>query len=127
MSRDPVFSLVIDGDRAYFALKRLGLNLSDLSGVFGEIAREAAEDARMFAPKRSGALAADVRPGKAKTKAVVYAGRVSVPYAGAINYGWRDRHIAASLFMQRAADDKGPSAAERIAAEIQRLSNQVGL
>ena len=118
----------VTGDREAAAkFKALGFKVSDLSAVFGRIAEEVASDARGTAPRRSGRLAGDVRPGRGKTRATVIVGRASVPYAGPINYGWPSRHIAANLFMNRAADDKADSSAEAIAAEMKRMISSSGL
>ena len=83
-------------------LQSLGVEVQDLKGVFGELSTRAAGAAASFAPHRSGKLAASIRGSKAKNYATVKAGGARVPYAGAINYGWRRRHIAPSGFMQRA-------------------------
>jgi hypothetical protein len=121
-------SYKIYGDREVMArFRALGFKSSDLSSVFGVIAAEVATDARSLAPRRSGRLAGDVRAGKAKTKATIAVGRASVPYAGPVNYGWPRRHIAANLFMNRAADSKAESSAERITREIQHMINETGL
>lgn len=84
------------------ALKEIGLDVDDLKDAFSAIAREAADRAARHAPRKSGRLAADIRGNRAQSKAVVTAGRGSVPYAGPINYGWPARNIAASPFMQKA-------------------------
>lgn len=122
------YKVVVVGDReTRLAFKRLGLKARDLSDAFGRIAADAASDARMLAPKVSGRLAADVRPSKAKTKAVVMVGRVSVPYAGVQEFGWPRRNIAAQPFMRPAADSKAESAAEEINREMKKQIRSVGL
>ena len=83
------------------ALQRAGVEVSDLKATFSAISAEGARMASSFAPKRTGRLAGSVRGNKAKNKAVIIAGRARIPYAGAINYGWRARNIRPSLFMQR--------------------------
>ena len=84
------------------ALQKLGVEVTDLKAVFSEISSEGARLASSFAPKRTGKLAASVRGNKAKNKAVVVAGKARVPYAGAINYGWKKRGIAPAHFMAKA-------------------------
>lgn len=81
-------------------LARLGLNLQDID--FTAIANEGMRLAASFAPKKSGKLAGSIKANKAKNKAVIRAGTSRVPYAGAINYGWRKRNIEPALFMQQA-------------------------
>ena len=87
------------------ALKDIGLDVDDLKDAFSAIAKEAAERASSHASKRSGRLAGDIRGNRAQSKATVTAGRSSVPYAGAINYGWPARNIAANPFMQKADEE----------------------
>jgi hypothetical protein len=83
-------------------LRLLGLDVSDLKSAFSGISKLGASLATGFAPRRSGALAADIRGSRARSRASVLAGGARVPYAGPINYGWTARGIAASGFMQRA-------------------------
>lgn len=102
------------------ALSELGLEVDDLKDAFSEIAKQGAETASRYAPRKSGRLAADVRGNRAKSKAVVTAGRASVPYAGPINYGWPGRHINPSLFMQRADEEMQPKVIPMLEDEINR-------
>ena len=108
-------------------LQKLGLEVEDLKEAFSGIAAEGAELASSFAPKRSGRLAASVRGNKAKNKAVVMAGRASVPHAGPINYGWPKRGIAASSFMQRADEVLLPRALEAITDALDEKIREKGL
>lgn len=108
-------------------LKALGAEVDDLKGAFSSIAAMAAQKAASFAPKRSGRLAADVRGNRAQSKAVVTAGRSSIPYAGPINYGWRARGIAPSGFMQKADREMQPIALQMLEQEIDSLIRKKGL
>jgi len=108
-------------------LQKLGLEVEDLKEAFSEISAEGAVLASSFAPKRSGRLAASVRGNKAKNKAVVMAGRASVPYAGPINYGWPKRGIAASSFMQRADEVLQPKALQAITDALDEKIREKGL
>lgn len=84
-------------------LQQLGVEVDDLKDTMQAIAREGASAASGYAPKRSGRLAASIRPNRAKGKAVIIAGNARrVPYAGPINYGWARHRIKAKQFMQRA-------------------------
>lgn len=100
------------------ALQGMGLEVDDLKDAFSSIASEGARHAAAFAPVRTGRLAADVRGNRAKSKAVITAGRASVPYAGPINYGWPRRNIAPSLFMQKADQVMQPRALQLLEDEI---------
>lgn len=108
-------------------LKALGLEVSDLKDAFSKIAAEGAEKASQYAPRKSGRLASDVRGNRAQSKAVITAGRASVPYAGAINYGWPARHIAPSGFMQKADEDMQPVAIQRLEEEVNAHIRRKGL
>lgn len=73
------------------ALERAGVEVADLKDAMARIAEEAKPTYQAVTPRLSGALAADYRTGKAKSKAVLYVGRARVPYAAAQNYGWGPR------------------------------------
>lgn len=84
------------------AMERAGVEVDDLKDVMGSIAAEAAEVMAAFVPLGpTGRLRASVRGNRAKGKAVVSIGGARVPYAGAINYGWRRRNIRPSDFIAR--------------------------
>ncbi len=108
-------------------LQKIGVEVEDLKDAFAKIADEAAQTASSFAPRKSGRLAADIRGNRAKSKAVVTAGRASVPYAGAINYGWPSRNIAPALFMQRADQAMQTRAINVLEDEINQKIRERGL
>lgn len=93
-------------------LQELGAEVDDLKDVFSDIATEAAGIAADHAPEASGALAADIRGNRAKSKAVVTAGRAAIPYAGVQNYGWPERGIEPTGFMQAADEQMRPRAVQ---------------
>lgn len=109
------------------ALQQMGVDVDDLKDAFSKIADEAAQVASSFAPRKSGRLAGDIRGNRAKSKAVVIAGRASVPYAGPINYGWPKRGIAPAHFMQRADQAMQPRALQTLEDEINRKIRERGL
>jgi hypothetical protein len=100
------------------ALQQMGVEVDDLKDAFSKIAARASEVAAAAAPRASGRLASDIRGNRAKSKAVVTAGRSSVPYAGPINYGWPSRGIEPSLFMQRADQQMQPVAVQMLEDEV---------
>lgn len=108
-------------------LKALGLEVDDLKGAFSKIAAEGASVAAGFAPKRSGRLAGSIRGNRAQSKAVITAGRASVPYAGPINYGWARRNIAPSGFMQKADKVIAPKAVQMLEDEINKAIRNKGM
>lgn len=109
------------------ALQQMGVDVDDLKGAFSKIADDAAQAAASFAPRKSGRLAGDIRGNRAKSKAVVTAGRSSVPYAGPINYGWPKRGIEPAGFMQRADQVMQPRALDALEDEINRAITRRGL
>lgn len=114
-------------NRVVRGLEQVGLEVTDLKDAFSEVARMGARTAAALAPKRSGRLAGDVRGNRAKSKAVVAAGRKSVPYAGVQNYGWPKRNIRATHFMQRADKAVAPFALRRLQVEIDKQIRKRGL
>lgn len=109
------------------ALQQTGVEVDDLKDAFSKIAAVGAQRAAAHAPKKSGRLAGDIRGNRAKSKAVVAAGRASVPYAGPINYGWPSRGIKASEFMQAADQDMQPIAIQMLENEINKVIREKGL
>lgn len=138
---DPGFR--VEGLTAFLrSLDGLALDVDDLKGAFGALAAEGAGLAAGFAPKRSGDLAGDIRGNRAKSKAVVTAGRATIPYAGAVNYGWGSSagsfkhgryasgirgNYAGSGFMQKASDAMEPIAIARLESEINAAIRRRGL
>lgn len=110
------------------ALERAGVEVNDLKDVFGGVAAEAADVARGFTPRRTGALQGSIRGNRAKNKAVVTFGKARVPYAGPIIYGWRKRNITGSRTLERTdavMDGRAPQMLERgIARIIERYGFQ---
>lgn len=109
------------------ALVACGVEVDDLKDAFSDIAKTGANIAARFAPKRTGTLAGDIRGNRARSAAHVAAGRVSVPYAGPINYGWASRNIAPAGFMQKADQEWQPYALRRLEQDINRLIKRQGL
>lgn len=109
------------------SLTRMGVEVEDLKAAFSAIAAEGAARAARYAPRRAGRLAADIRGNRAKSKAVITAGRTSLPYAGPINYGWPARNIQPASFMQSADADMQPIAVQMLETEINRQIKLKGL
>ena len=127
MSRETV-TIQIEGLRKVVRdLKILGLEVDDLKDAFSSVASTGARLAAGFAPKRTGRLAGDIRGNRAQSKAVVTAGRASVPYAGPINYGWAARNIEGAFFMQKASDAMEPIALTQLSQEIDKQIKKRGL
>lgn len=121
-------SLSITGVRQIVrALEEVGLETEDLKAAFSEIAAEGARAVQTFTPRKSGRLAGDVRGNRAKSKAVVTAGRASIPYAGVQNYGWAKRNIRGRGFMQRGEQVVAPRALQALEAELNKQIRRRGL
>lgn len=121
-------SVQIEGLNAVIRdLQKFGAEIDDIKDVFAEIAREGAEIASSFAPRRTGRLADTIRGNRAKNKAVITSGRARVPYAAPINYGWPMRNIAPALFMQKADAELSPRAVDMLDAGIDRIIDRLGL
>lgn len=114
-------------------LMALGVDLEDIKDAMAEIAARGAKVAAKYAPVGSGRdphpgqLRADIRGNRARAKAVVTAGRVSVPYAGPINYSWPARNIKGSFFMQKVDTELGPLAPTILQLSISNLIRKRGL
>jgi hypothetical protein len=102
----------------------LAHRVGDLHRPLDVTANRVAAEARALAPKVTGRLAGSIRPSSTRLGS---GATTSLVYAAPINYGWRRRNIAPSLFMNRAADDKGAVTAVLIAAELTRLIKSAGL
>lgn len=127
MAREWISTRVDNLNQVVRALLAIGLEVEDLKDAFSEIARQGAVLGARYAPRRSGALAADVRGNRARGKAVVAVGRVSLPYAGPINFGWAAHGIAPSGFMQRADAELQPYALHRLEQDINDKIRAKGL
>jgi hypothetical protein len=114
-------------------LTALGVDIDDLKDAFADLANRGARIAADNAPVGSGRdphpgqLRGDIRGNRAKSKAVVTAGRVRVPYAGPINYGWPARNIEPSGFLQKVDAVLGPLAPVLLERSISDLIRKRGL
>lgn len=128
MARGEVVSIRVDGlSGVVRALISAGAEVEEVKDAMSDVAQMGARVASSLAPRLSGRLAADVRGNRARAKAVITAGRTSVPYAGPINYGWAKRNIAASGFMQRADQAIQPYALARLEQNINQIISARGL
>lgn len=109
------------------AMEQLGVDLDDIKDAMAGIAAKGSQLAAQKAPRVSGRLATSIRGNRAKGKAVVTAGRASVPYAGAINYGWPSRNIAPALFLQNAEEELAPQAVQMLEDGVNRQIKKRGL
>lgn len=96
------------------SLKAAGVGLEDLKAAHAEVAATVVRAALPNVPVYAGPATKWVHPGALKESvrgagqqgsAVVRAGKASVPYAGAIHWGWPNRHIEANPFLWNAIAD----------------------
>lgn len=84
-------------------LREAGDDMADLKRAHGDASNVAAQAGAARAPRRSGALAADVRSSGTKTAGIIRAGRARIPYANPIHWGWFQRGIKPQPFLSRGA------------------------
>ena len=84
------------------SLAQAGADAADLKELMATIGGLVAAAGRPLARHESGAMASSIRPGTAKSKAVVRAGGTAVPYAGVQHYGWPDHGIEPNPFLTNA-------------------------
>lgn len=98
-------ALRVDGARRLRAsLKAAGIGMQDLKAAHRQVAEMVATRSAPNAPRRTGRLAATVRPSGTQSAAIVRAGRSSVPYAGPIHWGHESRGIKAQPWLAEAAE-----------------------
>lgn len=120
-------SFVADGARvevtglraALRDMERMGVEAEELRELMSSIAELVADAANP--PRKSGSLAGTIRPGRVKTRAVIRAGRASVPYAGPIHYGWAARNITPRPFLTDALASRQAAILAELDAGLQRL------
>lgn len=89
-------------------LRQAGDDLADMKAANQAAADIAAAAAKSRAPRRSGALAGDIRASGTKTAGIVRAGRARLPYAGPIHWGWPAHNITANPYLTDAAQATEP-------------------
>lgn len=108
------------------SLERLGVAVTDMKAVFLKIGNMVAGNAQSLAPRRSGRLAASIKPSKTKNKALVRAGSARVPYAGVIHFGGYN-NINANPFLTEAVRQSQSKAVQEMEDGLQDLIRKYGL
>lgn len=85
------------------ALKNLEGGLDDLKDANASLGTEIAQRASALAPRLTGNLAASIKSNRAAKKVSIKAGGAKVPYAGVIEYGWKQRNIQSQSYLRKAA------------------------
>jgi hypothetical protein len=106
-------------------LKRLKTENKALAGLV-------ADTARGEVPRRSGRLAASIRPGVTQKSGVVRAGTKAVPYAGPIHFGWFKRKAPAvggpirpNPFLYRALDARRDEVYDRYLKAVNEITDEI--
>jgi hypothetical protein len=108
-------------------LRKTGADMSQLTDAMRAAGQAAARAAAPLAPTLTGRLAASVRAGAARTKAVVRAGGAGVPYAGVIHYGWPARNIEPHPFLISALQQTRPQVLAALDQAVTRIIKENNL
>lgn len=84
------------------SLKKIQIELTDLTPLNKELGLQYSNKASAIAPKLTGALAASIGYTATKDKAQIYAGSNTVVYAGVQEYGWPEQNIEAQPYLRPA-------------------------
>lgn len=108
------------------SLERFGVEAKDLKSAFKRIGTLVQREAQSLAPKRSGSLAASIRPSNTKNKSVIYAGSARVPYAGVQEFG-NYNNITARVYLRGAVKRKQGQAVDLMEKELNDLLRKLDL
>ena len=115
----PAALVRVDGAaRLRQTMKAAGLKLRDLSAVNRRTAAKVVQAAAPGTPRRSGALAASVKPSGTQR---VASARSNLVYAPVVHYGWPGRGQAAQPWLFEAATATEPEWTGYYEAEIDKL------
>ena len=109
------------------ALNRAGAETQDMKDLMHSLGSLVVKTARPLTPHKTGRLSGSIRAGRGKTKAVVTAGRKSIPYAGVIHYGWPAHHIKPSMFLVKALEVKNEEIVRNLIKGIGEICTKLGL
>lgn len=114
-------------DKTVRALNRAGAETQDMKDLMHSLGSLVVKTARPLTPHKTGHLAGSIRAGRGKTKAVVTAGRKSIPYAGVQHYGWPAHHIKASMFLVKALEVKNEEIVRNLIKGIGEICTKLDL
>ena len=108
------------------ALRRLPPEYkNEQKAIHKKTAVPVARTAEANAPRRSGRLAASIRPQGTQREGRVAAGKASVPYAGPIHFGWPARNIASQPFLTDALHSEEETVVDIYLIETDRLIDRI--
>lgn len=108
------------------ALRRMGESLGDLKDTHRAAGELVSERARSIVPHVSGRLGKSIRLSVRKSGVSVLAGRMTVPYAPPIHFGWPRRNIRPQPFLYDALDDRREAVARVYSQRVGALVARVG-
>lgn len=108
------------------SLERFGVQVADLKAAFKKIGAFISDEARTLAPKKSGRLAASIKPSNTKNKSIVRAGGAKIPYAGVIHYGGYN-NISPHPFLTDAVSRNEGQVVKMMDDELNHLIKSLGL
>lgn len=108
------------------SLERFGVEVSDLKAAFKRIGSLVQRDAQARAPKKTGRLAASIRPSNTKNKSILRAGSARVVYAGVQHYGGYN-NIKPHPFLSDAVDANRQKVQEELDKELRSLISKLNL
>lgn len=124
MDRGP--ALQVEGGRELRAsLKAAGADLGDLKAAHRAASTLVSAAAAGRAPRRTGTLAASLRPGATQTSALIRGGGARVPYGGPIHWGWPGHNIAPNPFISEAAQATEPTWVEAYRRDVAHIVDSV--
>lgn len=106
-------------------MRRAELDMADMKATHAKVAGIVATRATQLAPKRTGRLAATIRPAGTQTQAIIRAGYARVPYAQPIHWGWPRRNIRGNPWMSTAATTTELAWFAAYSADIDRILDQI--
>lgn len=114
-------------NKAMRALNRAGAETSDMKELMHSLGELVVKTAKPLTPHKTGRLAGSIRAGRGKTKAVVSAGRKSIPYAGVQHYGWPAHHIKSTMFLVKALEARNEDIVRTLVKGIGEICTKLGL
>ena len=125
-------AVTVSGDGLYDlgggAVMRIeGFNKTMRKTLMHSLGSLVVKTAKPLTPHKTGRLAGSIRAGRGKTKAVVTAGRKSIPYAGVQHYGWPAHHIKSTMFLVKALEAKNEEIIRTLVKGIGEICTKLGL
>lgn len=113
-------------DRVAETLHGFAEDLADLDDVDARAAGVVVKSAQSYARRKTGRMAASIRPQVTAAGATVTAGvGISSPYPAVQEMGSRRRHITANRYMARAAETQERPVVDLYVAAIEKAAKQI--